>query len=120
MKLIAQQMLIERFKLKFHNENREVPVLILSTGKTPPKLFPPKEDEKNSMRIVPQTGDDQKIISYHVVATRFSFEQLNLTFARLLERVIVNRTGLDGDYNFTMDLTPDETRPNPLDPSLLI
>jgi uncharacterized protein (TIGR03435 family) len=45
---------------------------------------------------------------------------LNLTFARLLERVIVNRTGLDGDFDFTMDLTPDETRPNPLDPSLLI
>jgi len=120
MKLMTQALLIERFKLKFSREKKEVPVLILAAGKTPPKLFPPKEDEKNSMRIVPKMGDDQKVISYHVAATRFSFEQLNLTFARLLERVIVNRTGLEGDFDFSFDLTPDENRPNPLDASLLI
>jgi uncharacterized protein (TIGR03435 family) len=120
MKLMAQALLIERFKLKFHREMKDVPVLILTVGKTPPKLFPPKEDEKSGIRIMPQMGDDQKVASFHVVATRFSFEQLNLTFARLLERVILNRTGLEGDFDFTMDMTPDETRPNPLDPSLLI
>jgi uncharacterized protein (TIGR03435 family) len=32
----------------------------------------------------------------------------------------VNQTGLDGDFDFTIDLTPDESRPNPLDASLLI
>src|SRR5215468_4638352 len=96
MKLMAQALLIERFKLKFHRETKEVPVLILTVGKNPPKLFPPKEDEKSGIRIMPQMGDDQKVASFHVVATRFSFEQLNLTFARLLERVIVNRTGLEG------------------------
>ena len=39
----------------------------------------------------------QKIVSYRVLATRFSFKQLNLTFARQLERVIGNETGIDGD-----------------------
>jgi uncharacterized protein (TIGR03435 family) len=34
--------------------------------------------------------------------------------------VIVNQTGLDGDYDFTLDLTPDESRPSPLDPSILM
>ena len=60
------------------------------------------------------------MISYRVVATRFSFAQLNQTFARQLERVIVNRTGLDGDFDFELELTPDENTPNPLDPSLVI
>jgi uncharacterized protein (TIGR03435 family) len=54
MKLMTQALLIERFKLKFHRETKDVPVLILSAGKTPPKLFPPKEEEKNSMKIVPR------------------------------------------------------------------
>jgi len=120
MKLMAQALLADRFKLKFHHEAREAPVLILAPGKTPPKLFPPKPEEKYALKVAPLTGQDQKIVSYHVTATRFSFAQLNLTFARLLGRVIVNQTGLEGDFDFTIDLTPDENQPNPLDPSLLV
>jgi uncharacterized protein (TIGR03435 family) len=120
MKLMTRRLLAERFKVVFHRETREVPVIVLSLGKTAPKLFPPKEEEKRSLRMVPQTGPDQKAGSWHIVATRFSFAQLNQTFARQLGSVIVNRTGMDGDYDFTLDMTPDESRPNPLDPSLLI
>ncbi len=119
-KSMVQALLAERFHLKLHHETREAPVLVLSPGKSAPKLFPPKDDEKHSIRIIPQTGEDQKILSYHVVATRFSFAQLNLTFSRQLERVIVNQTGLEGDFDFTLDLTPDENRPNPLDPALIV
>ena len=76
-------------------------------------------------RIREQTLDKlatqaEKIQSWHVVATRYSFDQLNQTFALQLGRVIVNRTGLEGDYDFTVDFTPDENTPNPLDPSLII
>lgn len=120
MKLMTQTLLAQRFHLKFHHETREAPVLILSLGKTPPKLFPPKEGEPRKLQIIPKTDDDQKIVSYHVIATRYSFAQLNRTFARQIERVIINQTGLDGDYDYTLDFTPDESRPNPLDPSLWI
>ena len=120
MKLMAQTLLAERFHLKFHRESREGPVLLVTLGKSAPKLFPPKEGEVHSLKITPQSDADQKVVSYHVVATRFSFAQLNQTFARQLERVIVNGTGLDGDFDFTLDFTPDENRPNPLDPSLII
>ena len=120
MKLMTRTLLAERFQLKFHRETKEVPVLVVSLGKTAPKLFPPKEDEKYSMRIEPQMGPDQKVISWHIVATRFSFAQLNETFSRQLERVIVNRTGMEGDFDFTFDMTPDENRPNPLDASIII
>ena len=120
MKVMARALLAERFKLTFHRERREAPVLRLTLGKAAPKLFPPKEGEVHSLRIVPQSDSEKKVVSYRVVATRFSFAQLNQTFARQLERVIVNETGLDGDYDFTLDFTPDENRPNPLDPSLII
>jgi uncharacterized protein (TIGR03435 family) len=120
MKLMTQALLEERFKLKIHRETKEVPILVLSVGKTPPKLFPPKEGETHSLKVTPKMGDDGKPSSWHTVATRYSFAQLNLVFATVLDRVIVNRTGLDGEYDFALDFTPDENRPNPMDPSLII
>ena len=117
MKLMARTLLAERFHLALHHETRMVTALVLSTGKTPPRLFPPKAEETHSIHVEPQMGEDQKIKSYHVVATRFSLEQLMDTFARQLGSVIVNRTGLNGDFDFTLDMTPDERTPNPLDPT---
>jgi uncharacterized protein (TIGR03435 family) len=119
-KLMLQTLLAERFGLKFHVEKKKLPVYVISVGKTAPKLFPPKDDEVHSIHIMPQKDPDQKIASYHVVATRFSLSQLTDTFARQMGRVFVNETGLNGDFDFTLDLTPDESRPNPLDPSILI
>jgi uncharacterized protein (TIGR03435 family) len=120
MKLMTRTLLAERFQLKFHRETREVPVVIISLGTTAPKLYPPKEWEEYSIHMEPQMGPDRKVASWRVVATRFSFAQLNETFSRQLERVIVNRTGMEGDFDFTLDMTPDESRPNPLDSSIII
>jgi uncharacterized protein (TIGR03435 family) len=119
-KLMVRALLAERFKLKFHTETKDIPVLVVSLGKTEPKLFPPKDGETHSIRVIPQMGPDQKVVSYHVVAKRFSLEQLNETFARQLGLVIVDQTGLKGEFNFTLEMTPDEQRPNPLDPSIVI
>jgi uncharacterized protein (TIGR03435 family) len=120
MKRMARTLLAERFQLKFHRESKQTPVIVLSLGKTPPKLYPPQEGEKHSLQVRPQTGADEKPVSYHVAATRFSLVQLLQTFARQLDRVIVDETGLEGDFDFTLDLTPDDARPNPLDPSLIV
>jgi uncharacterized protein (TIGR03435 family) len=120
MKVMAQTLLAERFKLKFHRETNEMPVVVVSLGKMPPKLIPSKEGETHDIRIAPQKGEDQRTNSFHVVATRFSLAQLNEVFARQLGRVIVDETGLTGDFDFTLDLTPDESRPNPLDPAIIL
>jgi uncharacterized protein (TIGR03435 family) len=69
---------------------------------------------------MPSQDPNQKVASFHVVATGFSLSQLTGTFARHLGRAFVNETGLDSDFDFTLDLTPDEHQPNPLDSSLLI
>jgi uncharacterized protein (TIGR03435 family) len=37
-----------------------------------------------------------------------------------METVIVNQTGLNGEYDFTLDLTPDESQTSPVDPTILI
>ncbi len=117
---MVRALLAERFNLKLRHETKEESVLIVTLGKSAPKLFPPKDEEKMSLQVIPQMDTDRKISSYHVVGTRFSFAELNRTFARQLERVIVDQTGLHGDFDFTIDLTIDDSRPNPLDPSLLL
>jgi uncharacterized protein (TIGR03435 family) len=37
-----------------------------------------------------------------------------------MDRVIVNQTGMDGEYDFRLDLTPDENHPSPVDETLLL
>jgi uncharacterized protein (TIGR03435 family) len=120
LKRMMQALLADRFKLKLHRERKELSAYVISVGKTPPKLFPPKDDETNSLGLAPQTGPDQKNTSYRVNFTRFTLKQLADVFARQMDSVVVNQTGLNAEYDFTLDLTPDESRPNPVDPTLLM
>jgi uncharacterized protein (TIGR03435 family) len=120
MKLMLRTLLSERFQLSFHRGKKELLAYVISVGKTAPKLFPPKEGEIHGMRFAPQMGPDQKVASYRVIATRFSLAQLADTFARQLGRVVVNKTGLDGEFDFTLELASDDHGSGPLDPSVLM
>ena len=120
MKLMLQTLLAERFKLKLHHESKELSAYVISLGKTAPKLFPPKDDETHALRIAPQMGADQKPVSYRVIATRYTLTAVDRYIRAADGSLVVNQTGLNGEYDFTLDLTPDESRPNPLDPTLLM
>jgi uncharacterized protein (TIGR03435 family) len=108
MKQMVRTLLAERFGLKLHRESKEMPAYVISVGKNAPKLYPPKDGEAHEMRFGEAPGPSGNVPSYRVVATRFTLAQLADVFARRMDRVIVNRTGMDGEYDFTLDLTPDE------------
>lgn len=120
MKQMTRALLADRFGLRVHLESKEMQAYVISVGKSAPKLFPPQEGETHNMRFTMTPGPDQKAGTFHIVATRFSLSQLADVFARRLDRVIVNRTGMNGEYDFTLDLTPDESRTSPIDQSLLL
>lgn len=120
MKRMVQTLLADRFQMKVHHETKELSVYVISRGKNAPKLDAPKDGETHALRLSRHSGPDPQTTSVRVTATRYSLAQLTDVFARQLGSVIMNRTGLDGEYDFTMDLTPDETKPNPLDAGLLI
>jgi uncharacterized protein (TIGR03435 family) len=119
MKLMMRALLAERFKMKLRHESREVTALVLTAGKTAPRLVRTKEEETRVVRVDPRTGPDQRVV-YRVILTRFSLAELCDTFGRQLGRVMVDRTGLEGDFDFSLDLAPDESHSSPMDPSLLI
>jgi uncharacterized protein (TIGR03435 family) len=100
------------------HENKDAAIIELTLGKNPPKLYPPKDGEQHGIKIIPQNSENQKV-PFRVVATRISLEQLSATFARHLDRVLVNHTGLKGDFDFSFDLVPDGTM-SPLDETLLV
>jgi bla regulator protein blaR1 len=53
MRLMLQSLLEERFKLKFHRENRESPVYYLVAAKGGPKLQPAKDEQGNLITTLP-------------------------------------------------------------------
>jgi len=119
-RLMTQALLADRFKLKLHRETKEVSVLAIGIGKNGAKLPAPKDGEIHSIQVVPRTGPDPNLPAFHVEGKRFTMAQLIDTFARQFERVMVDQTGIDGEFDFSMDLNPDEGRPSPLHQSILI
>jgi uncharacterized protein (TIGR03435 family) len=56
----------------------------------------------------------------HVTFTRFSIPRLADTFSRQMDRPILDQTNLSGEFNFALDLTPDESQPRTIDASMLM
>jgi uncharacterized protein (TIGR03435 family) len=106
--LMLQAMLADRFALKAHRETRDLPIYELTVAKGGLKM---KQTAPDS------SGGSANYASGKVTAHEISIESLaaNLSFG--VGRVIVNKTGLEGGYDFTLDYAPDgadasDTRPS--------
>ena len=91
---MLQRLLVERFKLQFHHESRDVPVFILRAEKRT-RLAPSSIDEASTTQISP---------------TGFSFQHTTMMeFAKFLSswpsmgRPVVDETGLNGRFDFAFD-----------------
>jgi uncharacterized protein (TIGR03435 family) len=122
MKAMVRTLLAARFQLKLHPEKKEMSAFVMSVGKSSPKLLPAKDGEACSIQIRPRMLPEQKTPSFQVTATRYSLNRIASTFVRHmgLDTVLINQTGLNGEFDFTLDLQTDEAHPNPLDPGILM
>jgi uncharacterized protein (TIGR03435 family) len=118
LKLARQQMLqallAERFKLKVHRETKEEPVYFLSVGKNGPKLqdakpgdthtFPGADGSavRGQIALTPGSGGGRKAGAHSVSMSLFG-EYLSFVLAR----PVVDKTGLTGEYDFTLEWMPD-------------
>jgi len=108
MQLMLQAMLADRFALKAHRETNDLPIYELTVAKSGSKM---KQTSPDS------SGGSANYASGKVTAHEISIESVaaNLSFA--VGRMIVNKTGLEGGYDFTLDYAPDgadasDTRPS--------
>ena len=140
MRLMMQGLLAERFGLKLHFESKEVPVVVMTLAKpgvfgprlrpsdgsaacdTPPRPFSAKGDPRTmsadeipwtcNYTLIPRSG------KMTLGGARSTTTQLIAEFlaslagnSGLLERPVVDQTGLTGRYDFTLEFALPQ-RPN--------
>jgi len=101
-KMMVQKLLADRFKLTFHRDKKELSVYAIVVGKTGPKLTKSEGDPNGlpglffrGLGVLPARN-----------ATMADFA--GLMQATVLDRPVVDQTGLPGRYDFTLTWTPDE------------
>jgi uncharacterized protein (TIGR03435 family) len=132
-RLMLQTLLADRFGLRVHRETRELPmyalVLARSDGRLGPRLAPSSVDcDKWLAEKRPQLGAGGPSVvapggarpaCMMMTSRRFltagtrSIDQLALSLQSLVERPVVNRTGLTGNFDIDLQWTTPEAAPAP-------
>jgi uncharacterized protein (TIGR03435 family) len=126
---MLQVLLEDRFRLKVHWEMKEIPVYTLTVGKNGPKL---KSSTAESNR---RETSDGILIEVHgltgvstVPSTLEGFRRIQMeflgssmkeaadSFAMYFDRPVVDRTGLKGEYDFSIDYDDDASLRMPGNP----
>lgn len=129
LKTMLQALLTDRFQLRVHMETKELPIyaLVLSRkdGKLGPDLVETKEGscqkfDPNQPPPRPQPGAPPARICGNMFIgpgqlMMFSHPISELTplLSRMVERKVVDQTGLKGNYDITLQFPRDETPPAP-------
>jgi uncharacterized protein (TIGR03435 family) len=92
-----QALLADRFHLELERSSKEMPAYVLEVGKNGLKMQESKPDAPNFLK----TGRGQIIGNGAQMATLASF------LGDILQRPVVDRTGLSGHYDFKIEWTPD-------------
>jgi uncharacterized protein (TIGR03435 family) len=105
MKLVFRKVLADRFQLKTHTEQRELTVYVMTLPpNTQHKLTPSPASAGNLPNLIfPRLG---LLPAQNATMTEFA----QTLQGAVLDRPVVNRTGIEGRYNFTLDWQPDETQ----------
>jgi uncharacterized protein (TIGR03435 family) len=95
MKLMLQTLLTERFQMKLHREMKTLDVYTLLPGKGEPKIKDPEPDEQTGITGSPAAaGFIKQPIS-----------RLTFLLTRRMDRPVIDRTGLKGQYDYTVNLS---------------
>ena len=103
LRAMLQDLLAERFGLKFHTEKKELPVYLLSVDKGGPKMKPHEGTSAGDPWI------DQTVERMLQVKMKATFVPMEYFAWRLglqaLDRPVIDRTELKGGYDFTLNYT---------------
>ncbi len=103
-----QEILVERFGLKFHHEMRELPVYELVVAKGGPKMTPSTLRPNDSAGIQGEPGVLHPGRGKET-GRGTMMEFLARDLSEHLGRKVVDHTGLTGRFDFTLTWTPDDS-----------
>ena len=103
---MMQNLLAERFQLKVHRETKEVPIYALVVGKNGPKL---KESAQGAAAGGFVQATDKGL---HMEAKKGTMEKLASQLSVTAGRPVMDKTGLTGTYEYTLDWSPANRIPS--------
>jgi len=102
-RMMIQKLLADRFQLAFHHEKRELTVYALMVGKNGPKLT--KNESGGAIPALLFRGLG------NLPARNATMEEFaSVMQSAVLDRPVVDQTGLKGRFDFQLQWTPDETQ----------
>ena len=102
---MLQALLVDRFQLKLHRENRDMPGFAIVVGKNGNKLKEAKGDDV--VEIFGDSGKPRPGVPISVKLRHYSMPQLAALLSAIGPGPMVDKTGLTGAYDF--DLMWDES-----------
>jgi uncharacterized protein (TIGR03435 family) len=114
--LMLQNLLVDRFQLRIHRETTQSSGSALVIAKNGPKLKESVGEGKRSLRMSgaaifkPDTIDQKNLNQNTIIAERVPISQLAITLTRLPDvGPVVDKTGLQGIYDFKITWEPGES-----------
>jgi uncharacterized protein (TIGR03435 family) len=110
---MLQKYLVECFKLKFHRDTQELPLYVLTIGRTGPQLTKSKEDPNGlpALSVTLGARNPANANLGAVAATNANMEDFARVMQRLvLEWPVVDQTAIVGRYDFALNWTPDDSQ----------
>jgi uncharacterized protein (TIGR03435 family) len=101
---MLKTLLADRFGLAVHTEMQERPGYVLVAGKNGAKLAPPIEDPSV---LFSRTASGDRTLT----ATSISVKRLAEALSSALGAIVVDQTGIEGQYNTSFQWTPDASEP---------
>jgi uncharacterized protein (TIGR03435 family) len=109
---MLRRLLTDRFQLAFHRESKELPVFAITVAKAGSKLKPSAAPPGTLPELINVIYPEEKG-GVHVMlpARNATIVQFAAMMQRtVLDRSVVDQTGLPGTYDFDLEWTPDENQ----------
>jgi uncharacterized protein (TIGR03435 family) len=107
---MLRKLLADRFQLTFHREPKELPIFALTVAKGGPKLKPSTAPSGDLPYLINTVYPEEKG-GVHILlpARNTTITQFAAMMQRaVLDRTVVDQTGLSGPYDFDLEWTPDD------------
>lgn len=121
---MLQALLASRMNLAVHRGTKELPVFTLVMAKNGPKFKESRPGDNTANEAngrggkgISMTGTSEGLL---ITARAVPIENLVRTLSAQLSRPVLDKTGLAGRYDFTLEWTPDDSQPGRNAPNLFI